>query len=197
MKLQLKSSLQVSLITCLLLLGGCGKKNTVNSSAVSSSTSALIQGLQISCLNGRNRVPDVNFFVSGSMTGTTVYGQWQSGSMPGTTSNSYVGVSAYRDVMILTKVVNGSQVLGYNLTLSFCEVPNAYPNYPALVSSDRPLVNFQAPNGITINTAVACGYGTIAAALNTVIISQKSMTNPYTWDYPIYTSFTRPLCNGQ
>jgi hypothetical protein len=214
MKLLVKNSLPITFITCLLLLGSCGKKeNTVNSSSglgisstspiFSSPSGSSIYGQYqsvrstVACLPGRNRLAtDVSFYVNGgSVSGTTIGGNWIPGVLPGGTATAmYVGVSAFRDLMFLTKVTNGSQVVGYNVILSFCEVPNAYPNYPALVSNDRPLINFQAPQGITINTAVSCGYGLIAAALNTVIISQRSTTNPYTSDYPIYTSFTRPNC---
>lgn len=218
MKYSFKNSLPVSLLVLMLALGSCGgKANKVNSAAVGGSTSALSFGNSalssaagtaivnqynslrstVACLPGRTRLAnDVSFYInSGSLSGTTVGGNWQSGFMSnGTITDMYVGVSAYRDLMFLTKVTNGGQVVGYNVTLSYCDVANAYANYPALVSNDRALVNFSAPNGITINTATSCGYGLIAAAINTVIVSQRSTTNPYTSDYPIYTSFTKPAC---
>ncbi len=214
MKLVVKYSLLAFSLTSLILIGSCGKKeNTVNTGpfgtspfyqgnpALSSNPQIIsqVQSIKstVSCLPGRTRLMnDVSFYVnSNSMSGTTIYGNWQSGFMSnGTISNLYVGVSAWRDLMFLTKVTNGGQVVGYNVTLSYCDVPNAYVNYPALVSNDRALVYFQAPNGITINTATSCGYGLIAAAINTVIVSQRSPTNPYTSDYPIYTSFTKPAC---
>ncbi len=217
MKLLVKNSFPLALMTCFLLLGGCGKKqNQVNSNGYVGSSpystnnpifsgpggAAIVNQYQtirgsVTCLPGRNRLAnDVSFYVSGgSYSGTTIGGNWQPGFMSqGTVSDLYVGVSAYRDLMFMTKVTSGSQVIGYNVTLSFCEVPNAYMNYPALVSNDRALINFQAPNGITINTATSCGYGLIAAAVNTVIVSQRSLTNPYTSDFPVYTSFTKPNC---
>jgi hypothetical protein len=217
MKLRLKYSLQITFVAGLLLLSACGKKeNKVNSSGYTTSPISMsnpvfsgsgatgstivnqynsVRG-SVACLSGRNRLTnDVSFYVSGSMTGTTIGGNWQSGFMSnGTVTNMYVGVSAYRDLMFLTKVTNGSQVVGYNVTLSFCEVPHPYPNYPALVSNERALVMFQAPQGITINTATSCGYGLIAAATNTAIYSQKIPTNPYTFDFRVDTSFTKPNC---
>ncbi len=220
MKLPLKATYKITALACLLLLGACGKKtNSVNSGAVpavgsspyntNSPLSTLnpqiatqVQNIKssVACLYGRTRlINDTSFYVSGgAMSGTTIGGGqqvWQQGFMAnGTISDLYVGVSAWRDLMFLTKVTNGGQVVGYNVTLSFCEVPNYYANYPALVSNDRALLNFQAPKGITINTATSCGYGLIAAALDTVVVSQKSANNPYTSDYPIYTSFTKPNC---
>jgi hypothetical protein len=215
MKFRFKYSLHVSFIAALLLIASCGKKNTVNSNASGSSPfyvgnpalssgagTAIINQVQsvrasVTCLPGRQRLAqDVSFYINGgSISGTTIGGNWQRGFMSnGSISNLYIGVSAYRDLMFLTKVTNGGQVTGYNVTLSFCDMPNAYPNYPALISNDRALVNFQAPQGITINTATSCGYGLIAAAINTVIVSQRSTTNPYTSDFPIYTSFAKPNC---
>ncbi|MBP9679880.1 MAG: hypothetical protein KBD76_00630 [Bacteriovorax sp.] len=216
MKLLTTKTFSMTLLMGLLLLGSCGKKeNKVNTNAYGSASpisnaNTLFGGTagtlivnqynslrsSISCLPGRTRLAnDVSFYVNGAFTGTTVKGNWQPGFITtGIVSDMYVGVSAYRDIMFLTKVTNGGQVVGYNVTLSFCDVPNAYANYPALVSNDRALAYFQAPNGITINTATTCGYGLIAAALNTIVISQKSSSNPYTSDYPIYTSFTKPNC---
>ena len=218
MKSTLKYSLKLSLMmSAILIASSCGKKtNTVNSAGSGtspfytgnpalSSNPAIVTQVQslkssVACLTGRNRLAnDVSFYINGgSISGTTIGGNWQSGFMStGTISNLYIGVSAYRDLLFVTKVTNGGQVIGYNVTLSFCEVPNAYPNYPALVSNDRPLVNFQAPNGIVLDTNTYCGYGVVDAAINTIIVSQKSSTNPYTSDYPVYTSFTKPSCNGQ
>lgn len=203
------------MMTTLLLLGSCGKKEnkintnsygsspfSANNPVFSGSTGSTIVNQynsiksSIACLSGRSRLMnDVSFYVQGNFTGTQIGGNWTSGFLNnGTITDMYVGVSAWRDLMFLTKVTNGSQVVGYNVTLSFCEVPNAYANYPALVSNDRSLINFAAPYGIYINTAKPCGYGLIASAQNTVIISQRSTTNPYTSDYPIYTSFAAPSC---
>jgi hypothetical protein len=215
MKLPMKRTLSVALMMTTMLMASCGKKeNKVNTNAYGSTPFSVNNPVfsgqtgstivtqynkiknSISCLPGRTRLlNDVSFYVQGSFTGTAIGGNWQQGFMSnGTIADMFVGVSAFRDLMFLTKVTNGGQVMGYNVTLSFCEVPNAYVNYPALVSNDRALINFQAPYGIYINTAKPCGYGLIASAQNTVIVSQRSTTNPYTSDYPIYTSFAAPSC---
>lgn len=149
------------------------------------------------CSAGRKRLAnDVSFYVNGgSISKTTIGGNWQPGFLTtGTVSDLYVGVSGYKDLMFVTKVTNGGKVVGYNVTLSFCELPNAYPNYPALISDDRPLTSFQAPYGLIIDTSTACGYGTIAAAFNTVVISQKKANDAHTTDFPVYTSFSKPTC---
>lgn len=217
MKLRLTNTLQLTFMACLLLLGSCGKKeNKINSGASGtspfyagnpalSSSPQIVSQVQsvrssVSCLSGRSRLNnDVSFYINGgSISGTRIGGNWQPGFMnQGTISNLYVGVSAYRDLMFVTKVTNGGQVIGYNVTLSSCDVPNAYPNYPALVSNDRALINFQAPNGIILDVNTYCGYGVVDFAYNTIIVSQRSTTNPYTSDFPVYTSFSKPTCNGQ
>ncbi|RPJ72125.1 MAG: hypothetical protein EHM20_14110 [Alphaproteobacteria bacterium] len=227
MKLRFKYSLLVTLAACLSLLGACGKKeNKVNSSTVGigiSGNNPLFSGAagqtiaaqynsirsSVACLPGRTRLAnDVSFYVTGSFSGTKILGNWTPGFMTsGTVSAMYVGVGAYRDLMFLTKVTNGSQVVGYNVTLSYCDVANQYPNYPAVVSNERALVNFQTiegrdnwgnltvPNGIVINTATSCGYGLIASAA-TLIISQRNSNPLSSTDFPVYTSFTKPTCNN-
>jgi hypothetical protein len=202
------------------MLGSCGKKenkvnsaNPVNGVPVGSNPFdnalggtpnflAQVQSLRssVTCLSGRTRLAtDVSFYVSGgAISGTKIGGQWQPGFMNnGTISNLYIGVSAFRDLMFVTKVTNGGQVVGYNVTLSFCEVPNAYPNFPPLVSNDRVLSNFQAPSGIILDNDTYCGYGVVDAAFQTSIISQRSLTNQYTDNFPVITSFTKPTCNGK
>ena len=217
MKLRFNFFLNIILTVPFLLLGSCGSKtNQVNSTATASGSNPFYNGNpafngspniinqyqtlhSTACLPGRTRLAtDVSFYVSGgTVSATTIGGNWQTGFMNnGTISNLYVGVSAFRDFMFVTKVTNGSQVLGYNVTLSFCSVPNAYPNYPELVSNTRALINFQAPSGIVLDTNTYCGFGVIDAAFNTIILSKQSASNPYTSDYPIYTSFTKPTCNG-
>ncbi len=152
---------------------------------------------QNQCNEGKKRLShDVSYYVNGgSISETTIGGNWQSGFMSnGTISDLYVGVSAYKDLMFVTKVTNNGKVIGYNVTLSYCEVPNAYPNYPALVSNDRPLTNFQAPYGIILGKDSSCSHGTIAAAMNTVVVSQKNASDVHTSDFPVYSSFTKLSC---
>jgi hypothetical protein len=95
--------------------------------------------------------------------------------------------------MFVTKVTDNGKVIGYNVTISLCEVPNAYLGLPALVSDDRTLTGFQAPGGIVLAEAKDCGYGEIAFANNTTLLSQKSISNPETTaDFPVNTSFAQP-----
>ena len=217
MKLRLKYSLQIILTACLLLLGSCGKKNTVNSNgnngtspfyignpALSSSPQLVnqVQSMKSStrCMQGARLTNDVSFYINGgSVSGTTIGGNWQSGFMSSGTINSlYVGVGVFGDLLFVTKVTNGGQVVGYNATLSFCGLPNPMGgNFPALISDQRALINFQAPSGIVLDTNTYCGYGVIDYAGYTSIVSQRN-SNPYSsQDFQVITSFTKPLCNGQ
>jgi hypothetical protein len=216
MKLHFKRTMTLTFTACLLLLGSCGKKNTVNTtisgtSPFNSNNPALNSGAgssmisqyndiksKTACLRGARLANDVSFYINGGgVSLNTIGGNWMPGILSsGTITNMYVGVSAYRDLMFVTKVTDGTKVLGYNVTLSFCEIPNAYPNFPALVSNDRPLANFNAPYGITLDQSTNCGFGVVNAAINTVIVSKANPSNPYTGDFPVYTSFSRPLCNG-
>ena len=152
------------------------------------------------CQTGKKRLKnDVSFYLNGgSISKTTIGGNWQPGLLSnGAITDLYVGVSAYKDLMFVTKVTDNGNLIGYNVTISLCEVPNAYPNYPALVSNERALANFQAPYGLILDTSTNCGHGVIVAATNTVIISKKKTSDVNTTDFPVYTSFTKPNCGGE
>ena len=228
MKVQRKNLLKFTFLASLLLIGSCGKKeNKVNSSILPGSGSGLfsvgnsaftanpaiithVMNIKngVSCLPGRSRLAtDYTFFISGGyQSGTRISGNFQQGILPGDNSELHVGVSAFRDLMFVTKVTNGSQVLGFNVTLSFCDVANPYPNFPMLVSNDRQLVNFtlqQPPqfpgpmSAIILDMNTYCGYGVIDSAQNTWITSQPSVSNQMTQPFTFPTSFTKPMCNGQ
>lgn len=154
---------------------------------------------QVACLPGRNRLTnDVSFSLTNTsfVTQTTIGGSWQPGFMGnGTISDLFIGISAWGDILFVTKVSNGATVTGYNATMSFCELPNlSGPNLPYLIANNRPLVNFQAPSGISVGTVSGCGYGLVFAALNTTVISQRDPSNPMSFDVSIPTSFAAPKC---
>jgi hypothetical protein len=168
----------------------------------------IIVGLKnsLECLPGRNRLAnDANFFLLNE-TETNIGVDWQPGSIKeGTVTQTYVGVSDYRDLMFLSRISKSGQVIGHNLTLSFCDTPRFPGGMMALSNEgDAHLVDFRSPNGITINKDTSCGYGLIEAAINTVIVTRISYTiNPLrsdprfdkpTIDYPLFTSFVKPNC---
>jgi len=219
MKSYWKNSLSMGLVMSTLLLGAaCGKKeNKVNipatsasspyyvgNSAVSSTIVNQVNSIKanVACYNGYRLANDVSFYVQGTFntsSRTTIGGQFVPGYLnSGSLSQLYVGVSTFRDLMFVTKVTNGSQVIGYNVTLSFCEMKSAYQNFPSIISNETSLTNFQAPNGMVLDTDTHCGYGVVDWAPNTYITATRVVNNPYaTGPVQIPTSFTKPTCNGQ
>lgn len=150
----------------------------------------------IACNEGKKRLSnDVSFYINGgTLSGSKIGGNWQSGFLnTGTVSDLHVGVSAFKDLMFITKVTNAGKVVGYNVTLSYCEVPSAIASLPAVVSNDRQISNFQAPNGIILGSSSNCGYGVVEYAANTVVTSHKSK-DAHTVDAQVPTSFTKPSC---
>src|SRR5215217_3163535 len=171
MKLQLKHSLNLCLIMTALIVSSCGKKeNKVNSNGISGSspfyhgnssmTAEIVNQAQsikqnVQCMNGYRLTNDVSFFLSGGSLGANKIGgaftQLQPGAVPpaGISNKLWVGVSSFRDIMFVTQVTQNNQVVGYMVTLSFCEMKNAYnnANIPSIISNERALMNFQAPYG--------------------------------------------------
>ena len=221
MKLHWKNSLNVCLVmSTLLLAGACGKKENKVNIPPTGATSPYYTGnpalganpqilnqvnsikANVACYNGYRLAKDYSFYVQGSFNGssrTTIGGQFVPGYLTsGTLSQLYVGVSTFRDLMFVTKVTNGSQVIGYNVTLSFCEMKSAYQNFPSIISNETELTNFFAQNGIILDSDVHCGYGVVDLAQNTYITATRTVSNPYSaGPVQIPTSFTKPTCNGQ
>lgn len=231
MKSRFKHSLNLLLVASALMLTACGKKeNKVNSSGVAGSSpfysgnpafngtggSTIINQVNsiksnVTCLNGSYRLTnDVSFYVQGGYAnGTnTIYGNFTEGFLTsGTINQLYVGVSIYRDLMFVTQVTNGGQIVGYNVTLSFCEMKNTSPTLPSIISNERKLSGFRAPWGINIGTKTSCGYGLVYSTgvgydnygrpKATTIISEKNPSNPYSANtVEVPTSFAAPTCNG-
>ncbi len=231
MKSRLKHSLNLFLIVSALALTACGKKeNKVNSSGVAGSSpfysgnpalggnvgSTIINQVNsikanVPCMTGYRLTNDVSFYVQGGYAaGTnTIYGNFTEGFLTsGTVNQLYVGVSIYRDLMFVTQVSNGGQVVGYNVTLSFCEMKSTSANLPSIISNERKLSRFTAPWGINIGTKTNCGYGLVYSTgvgydnygrpKATTIVSEKNLSNPYSPpEVTVPTSFAAPTCNGQ
>lgn len=220
MKLHLKHSINLCLIVSALILTSCGKKeNKVNSAATGlttqiSSSNPLFSSANgttivnqvnsikanMACLTGYRLATDVNFYVQGGITGANrINGNWVEGFMPSTSgqvNKMWIGVSAYRDLMFVTQVMNGSQVAGFNVTLSFCEMKNASATLPSVISNERALTNFITPNGIVVSSTATCGYNVVSLSQQTYITSQRDLNNPYSpVAVQVPTSFAPPRCN--
>ncbi len=217
MNLRLKHTLNLFLIVSAVALTGCGKKdnkvNSNNSSAFNGtspfstgySPDSIIQQASsiknnVTCMNGYRLNTDYSFFIrGGAVSGTKINGQWTPGVLTGGSVNKlWVGVSAYRDLMFVTQVANGSAVVGYNVTLSFCELKNTYSTLPSIISNERVLKNFATPYGIILDQDSYCGYSVVDLAQYTYITSERNLSNPYSPpDVQIPTSYTKPTCNGK
>ena len=217
MKSHLKNSLHLCLIVSALMLTACGKKaNKVNSTPTVGSSpfstagyapGEIVNQMQsiktnVTCMNGYRLNTDYHFHVvGGAVSGTKISapGRWNPGVLSGGTVNKlWVGVGAYRDLMFVTQVANGSAVIGYNVTLSFCEMKNSNPTYPSVISNERILRDFLTPNGIILDKDTYCGYGVVDYAPYTYITSSKDMNNPMSPpDIQIPTSYAKPTCNGK
>lgn len=152
-----------------------------------------------------------NYQGSGYYTGnqTQVTGTFTNGSLPGNVANIYVGESAFGDLIFISKITNGSQVIGYNVDLSFCsqyaitqQTYNPYGGYQTastgsnlmpLIANERPMTNFSA-NGIVIVDDTSCPHGKVSFA-NTMTMSQ-----PIQWQgislqaFPVQTTYTLVNC---
>lgn len=218
MKSHLKHSLNLCLIVSALVLTSCGKKENKVSSGISSSSpfytgnsslnstagSTIVNQVQsikssVTCLNGYRLTNDVSFYVQGGVLGANrIGGNWVQGFSPsgGTINKMWVGVSAYRDLMFVTQVMNGSSVMGFNVTLSFCEMKNSYPSLPSIISNERALTNFITPNGIFVSSTATCGYNVVSLSQQTYITSERDLNNPVSpAAVQVPTSYSAPRCN--
>lgn len=208
---------------CLVGLYGCGdKENKVSGNVgngysnngqqsgsqyqtpnVNSSQGNQFQQVKSSfpCNTGRRLGQDVTFSTQGYNHGgskTTISGPFRAGPIGGEISQLFIGVSKWNDVMIVSRVGSGSQVRGYNITLSMCSYSgNGFP----FIDDSRPLSNFQAPNGIILDTDNHCNFGSVDAAKNTVMqsapISYQGQYGPIQLNaFTAYTTFYKPSCNG-
>lgn len=215
-------------LALVVLLGvtSCGgdKKNTTNSSSNSSTSSINNSGTfsstqysdasgyssdqintinniksGVNCQYGARLSQDVIFSVQGGAANTsTIGGTFQAGSISGTVSTLYVGISAFNDLMFVSKIVSGNSVVGYNVRMSMCPQYGGY-NVP-YIANERPLSNFTAPYGITLNDSTVCGVSLVTSAQNTTMVS-GSVTmnvNGYQTTVPqaqVVTTFYSPRCN--
>ena len=140
---------------------------------------------------------------------TKICGQFQNGPVSGTPGQMYVGVSAYNDIMVVTEIVNGTQVLGHNVRLSMCgqyamsyTYNNSYSPQQTrlpLIDSQRTLTNFRTSNNscIVIDKDNFCPHGVVDFASQTVMTAGPYNANGMNLQaVEIYTSFAKPTCNG-
>ncbi|MBI2519439.1 MAG: hypothetical protein HYV97_03440 [Bdellovibrio sp.] len=190
----------VPLALSLILTMACGKKNSVKSSTPSVGTTVMgipnlpatlagqIQQIITSnpCNQGQ-RIPEIQLNTTGiapSGNTTTITGSYNPGLISGPVTTMYVGRSTFNDIIVITKIANGPQVLGYNITVSMC-------TYNPFIMPGRPLSGFSTPMGLVLTDYTSCGWG---STIGKVIMTAAAFQN-----YPqalVETTFAPIVCNG-
>jgi hypothetical protein len=154
------------------------------------------------CPGGQRLGTDYVYYTQGynhNGSRTTIAGPFQEGNSPGGSSQKlYIGMSSYNDLMFVSKLTNGSQVVGYAVIVSYCSYSsNGFP----YIDNSRRITGFNAPQGIVLDEDNFCGYGSVDSAQNTVA---QSASIPFNYGgyqvtlppYNIYTTFRKATCNG-
>lgn len=146
------------------------------------------------CMSGPRLQTDYTFSAGVyNNSRTTIMGPFNQGNVGGQVGAIFVGKSQWNDLMIISKVTDGgSQLLGWNVTISMCSYGNG------LVSDQRPLNGFQAPKGITLAENPSCGWGDILSAQDTVMVATAvQMAGGYTLPpQQVWTTFTIAGCSS-
>lgn len=199
--------LKVVLVSSLILILSCGKKSTGRSPGwsgynIPQNVAYNIQRYldTFACSNGR--INPITFSASQYYTGTgnttQIQGNFQANPIGGNASNSYVGVnSGTRDVISITKMTDGSRVLGFNITLYLCRSVTSLGGYtfpvidqsrlPTVAGTDRPII---------VSDPTNCSIGTVDQAIIYVNIPAYRVPNSNSvlqaQQFPI--AFTRGNC---
>jgi hypothetical protein len=178
------------------MLFGCGKSNQVNTTSggqfgdvLAPSTSPITtQNLaQVfasrPCSQGV-RISESKFTSSQiSFAGDTLMGSFQPGYVSGTDYDRYIGISSFSDILIVEKVSNGNQVVGYNVIVSLCE-------YGELVKSGMQFNSIQFLSGITLTDNLNCNYGSVLSS-SSIMYPSNSLHN-----LQVETVFTVPTTSS-
>ena len=190
------------------LFWSCGddkKKNTVSSTSTgvtlptlgtSQISSGNYSGLlnQVQCRSGQ-RLQNIYTFSSSNFSSnsqTTIQGSFNQGGIGGTEiAREYVGVGYYGDVMIVQKVTNGSQVIGFNVLVSMCSMAAPSNSGATYISDSRQLTNFAGK--LVLDDEVSCGHGMVDLG-QTTMKSQVDPNYPYLPVFDVITNFTKVGC---
>ncbi len=197
------------LIGIALLLGACGKNNTVGtssgSSALPNTTTNAYSGTslghsatvnaeltkvmnQVNCSYGGSRVR-VNFSTKGqSYNQSLTTGPFTKGNISGSIAAEFMGVSAFGDVLVVSRMTSGSTVIGHNIALYLCPANNSYTNAQIIGASTK-IDNFTDYNqGIVLDSNSGCPAGNVDSAYTGITSSGY-----YDGQYYIDTQFG-PYC---
>jgi hypothetical protein len=134
--------------------------NINNFGSVSNLSNMVASTLGLSCA----RLPD--YVMTGTFVNNyTIAVSGGGATMAGNVSDIYVGRNSYGDLLIVAKIANGVQTVGYNVILSFCIDNKTF-------FSGSVVNGFATPNGIQLIANAAGAFGG-AVAKNT----QTSVSN--------------------
>ena len=161
-------------------IASCGSNDTTlsSSSALSAAVNSEISALkaQYSC-TGRF---DINFYTSNVTSDTTVNGPFSPGLASDTAYETYVGLSVFNDLMIVTRTS-----AGFNVTLSMCP-------YESILNTSRTYSQFYADNGIILYQHTTSTIGSIDASIRTILIADSAVIGGLTYDpAQVITTFFR------
>ncbi len=190
--------LKVVLVSSLILILSCGKKSTGRNPYINNLPPNIGGNIEkyLSGNNACNRIPVRTFSIltqpySGSNNTSVIQGQPQSTYINGNVSNSYVGVSAFKDVILITKITSGQAVIGFNISLYLCEwkVTNPYSGAQIdMITGYRlPVIN-SLLSQIIITDPKNCLMGSVDLANLRFTLPALGNVLPQYYDL----SFTRP-----
>lgn len=188
------------------LLASCGgDSNSVdgNNTSVNTfggpSTADIANRTGVQCEQNGGRLADEVYHTT-NYGQNQLYGPLTQGALPagGSTSATFVGTSAFGDIMTVYKMTNGTQVVGYNVSISYCTY-RTQEGYP-LIDNNRG--RRTEIGGIVLDSDNFCGIGSVDAASSTVNLDAwQGQTQQ---GYPIYDyarrldkTYFKPNCNGQ
>lgn len=191
----------------------CGQKNKVNSSQLSSTGSTVFtSGItysnsntstalssylsSYSCQSGQRHASAL-FYLSSAYSTTSIGGTFTKGTLSGTQGTTYVGRSAYNDIMIVTKVLNSSGgVMGFNVEVAYCVDTNNSYTPPAFYN--RGISAFAAPYYITLTEPTTSSIGRLYSSQTVAYVDPyqgsctvgyQSYSNCNLPQFYLYTSF--------
>ena len=124
--------------------------NSVQNTGTLTYLSALIQ--QTQCPSGQ-RLPEVRFRTNSyNVIGDRLVANYSPGSHPGQVAANYAGITPQGDILFVQKVTNGMNVLGFNVSVSFCSISN-------VLRPGRPITDFHTGEGIALYDNQNCTYG--------------------------------------
>lgn len=115
-----------------------------------------------------------------SYNNDVVAGQLQEGMLPNESNQHHVGVNSFGDILIITKVLNGSNLTGYNVRLSLCSrsFTDGRYSYP-IIGDDRGLQGIALQqSGAVLGSGTNCPAATVDSAHFQVIAAPYQYSQP-------------------